>query len=1086
MSNPLKTFLDDVRAVRSTGQATAEQSYYPAVYTLLTAIGNSGNGPVRHSALQHPAGVEGNFPDVAIYETESRALALPVEVKAANADLRRLASSAQALRYATTFGGGVVLVTNLRQWALAEVDENGHLQIRATVEVAATEAALDAPSTLDLDRLWTQLKMLVADGLVERASQGSPKVLASLLAYHARNMRDAITAAGNPSDLLASLNEALSRGLHIELEDEHLTPTVVQTLVYGAFAAWLNVDKPQRFDWMQASYRLTVPVFAEILHAALRPTLLRKCDLTPHLKSVERVLRWTDRDRFTKDFDGDAIQYFYEPFLAEFDATLRSDLGVWYTPKEIADYQVARAHHHVTSDLGISDGLADESVYLLDPAAGTGTYLIAAIDFLCDLHKANGEPESVAAQRALDAMLTRFIGFEILPAAFIICHLHLARRLAQHGAALDETDRLRVYLTNSLTGWDPDSGPEGLTLFPELETELHDAAIAKQRDPVVVVLGNPPYHGFSSAESDEERAMLKPWVDELMPVWGLRKHRMNDLYVRFWRMSIHRILNLTERGIVSFITNRKWLGGRSYPSMRAAVVNGFHDVWVDDLHGDVHDRSHAGDQSIFTTNIATGIRVGTAIVTAVKRDHAVTSEATVMLADYRGAAADKRELLNQRRNAAMNTGYRPVTVSRASRYRLASDAGDDHPTLDEYFPLFFSGVQPTLEERVMAFEKQTIVDRFKDYFNPQLDWEALIRLHPALGAGARAQAVWSTLRQATVFDAKAVVPFLYRPFDVRYLYWETQPGLLHRHRREMQPYERNVTDQVWLVAPQTRRRAGAARPLASRAVAGYHSVDPDARAFPLYTFALRAADTTDEEGLPLDVEASTAATTCATEWAEAVARLLSVDEKSAGETVFFALVAITHSTDWLSSQAAEADEFPMVPLPADANDLRAAAEIGRRITDLMDMRRQVDGVTRGTIQQHLRSIAVADQVAGHQQLIHGRAGVTGGLRDGRDVMWDDQHGWRDVPDEVWGYNVGGFQVLSKWLSYRRETGLTVSDRREFPMLCRRIQAIIDSAPACDRLYASAINNPLAATNQTETSQVGDPETSVDPGETLDS
>ena len=54
------------------------------------------------------------------------------------------------------------------------------------------------------------------------------------------------------------------------------------------------------------------------------------------------------------------------------------------------------------------------------------------------------------------------------------------------------------------------------------------------------------------------------------------------------------------------------------------------------------------------------------------------------------------------------------------------------------------------------------------------------------------------------------------------------------------------------------------------------------------------------------------------------------------------------------------------------------------------------------------------------------------------------------------------------------------------MLCRRIQAIIDSAPACDRLYASAINNPLAATNQTETSQVGDPETSVDPGETLDS
>jgi len=398
-------------------------------------------------------------------------------------------------------------------------------------------------------------------------------------------MRDAITGTGNVDALLAPISAGLRDGLQIDLPPDLLVPTVVQTLVYGLFAAWLESDEPGDFNWMDTAYRLQVPVFADVLHAALRPQLVRASRLTVHLESIARVLAWTDQTAFAGRFDGDAVEYFYEPFLAEFDPVLRGKLGVWYTPREIADYQVARADHHLKHDLGLPQGLADPSVYVLDPACGTGTYVAAVLRHIHRTHVDNGEPEAVAAERAREAATARVLGFEILPAAFIISHLHLGRILHQLGAAPLGADRLRIYLTNALTGWGSDAAPVGETLFPELEEELRSPAAVKHHDPVLVVLGNPPYEGYSTAETDEERRMLAPWIEPLWPQWQVRKHRLNDLYVRFWRVAIERIATLTGRSVVSFITNRKWLAGRSYPAMREAVVTSFQHVRVDDLHG---------------------------------------------------------------------------------------------------------------------------------------------------------------------------------------------------------------------------------------------------------------------------------------------------------------------------------------------------------------------------------------------------------------------------------------------------------------------------------------------------------------------
>lgn len=370
-THPLTHYANAIRRIHQTNLGTAETSYYPALNVLFEALGEEATPKlIPVSQLSDRSVADNTFPDFGLVERHSRALVLPVEVKPVSVKIETVAASTQARDYAKAYGGGLCLVTNLWQFSLVRIDEEGNAQEDLTRRISIAASAddlLQGNLTEDLEKAWSDLRILLIEAGRPRGSITAPKQVATLLAYHAQRMRDAINASGDPDEMMSSLRSALNNGLQIDLSGEHLVPTVVQTLVYGVFAAWLETDEPEDFDWMQASYRSTVPVFAEILHEALRPSLLRECDLLPHLKNVESVLHWTNRASFTDQFDGDAIQYFYEPFLAEFDPVLRGDLGVWYTPREIADYQIARCHHHVVNDLGVSEGIADTGVYLLDP-----------------------------------------------------------------------------------------------------------------------------------------------------------------------------------------------------------------------------------------------------------------------------------------------------------------------------------------------------------------------------------------------------------------------------------------------------------------------------------------------------------------------------------------------------------------------------------------------------------------------------------------------------------------------------------------------------------------------------------------------
>jgi predicted helicase len=334
-----------------------------------------------------------------------------------------------------------------------------------------------------------------------------------------------------------------------------------------------------------------------------------------------------DRSSFFKTFDtGQAVQYFYEPFLEAFDPQLRKQLGVWYTPPEIVQYMVARVDAVLRSELGLLDGLADKNVYVLDPCCGTGTYLAEVLRRIEETLRQKGD-DPLIGQDVKEAAQSRVVGFEILSAPFVIAHWRVGNLLASIDAPLDASkgERPAIYLTNSLTGWEPPTGPKAtLPLFPELEQERDQAEHVKRDVKILVVLGNPPYNAFAGTSPEEEQELVEPYKEGLVKTWGIKKFNLDDLYVRFFRIAERKIVQ-TGQGVFSYISNHSYLSDISFVVARERLLKEFDAIWIDCMNGDSRETGKLTptglpDPSVFSTDYnKAGIRVGTAVSLFVRR-----------------------------------------------------------------------------------------------------------------------------------------------------------------------------------------------------------------------------------------------------------------------------------------------------------------------------------------------------------------------------------------------------------------------------------------------------------------------------------
>ncbi|WP_094552141.1 type ISP restriction/modification enzyme [Rubricoccus marinus] len=1101
----LDAYADDV-APLAAADTTREETYYPALRTLVQRLlGHLGlPADVRTNTSERRKGGR-DVPDLALYDGGGDFVTVCFEVKRPDADIRDLAFSTgtndQVGRYLARTG--VVVLSTVRQFALLTPDADwsgdgpvppDRRTLHEVVEIWASEDALAD------GRRPARVAAEVAE-LLERAATlyapiGEPETLARVLARQARRAKADFPAQF--TNAVGALADDFGEALGVTFADakgeEFFRSSLVQTVYYGLFAGWTlshldrDADGEREFHWRDIAEHLRLPFLSGLFHEIQHPRRLAELGLRPYLDLATETLGRVDEDRFFRRLDipalapladgadegvaggeagegggvGDlgrtiasAVVYFYEPFLETFDPDLRKELGVWYTPPEVVRYQVRRADA-LLREMGLARGLADESVVVLDPACGTGAYLIETLACIAETLRRDGVEDELG-DTLLRAVERRVLGFEILTAPFVVAHLQIHLLLASLGAEPGKDHRPGVFLTNALTGW---SGGSQLDLnFPELKEERDAALQVKTDAEVIVVLGNPPYNRFAGVPVEEEAFILdayqgvtrndngrKVGSTRLYSEYGIRKQVLEDLYVRFFRVAEERVGVHAPHGVVSFISNNSFLRGRSHPLMRESLLSHFDEVWVDNLNGDkyrtgkrIPDWAPSGaggaDESVFTTaRDPRGIQPGTAITTLVKRpDHDAGGPAAVHYRDFWGRADAKRAALLRSLDelteaeadeaAVLPQGPRSYDAlaapTRERTYKLlpyeTTGGYEDWYGLDELFEQRVQGVNPNRglqEKSLVDVNRDALAERMRAYFSDDVSHDDFAADHPGLAKDwARYDyvAVREALQEHSAFDSDAVEPYVVFPLDARFIYYERSYYADHpdekaiklmNEQRRVELGE-NIHGNELLVTVPEARQTSEGLPLLATSLFDHHLHDRGPAAFPADVDHVVPAVEGDMFTEAQPERVVRAANLFSEVWDHA-RETFGLDGDLSGEDargfvrrLFRVSLALLHAPAYQDDHRdALSQDWARVPVPRDPHVFDRAVALGGQIATLLDPLQDAEPVARAVLgDDRLAALAKLRRVGG------------GPVREG-DLRVEILHfggsngGWRPVPDQA--------------------------------------------------------------------------------------
>lgn len=449
----------------------------------------------------------------------------------------------------------------------------------------------------------------------------TPKALADALAPLCRLLRDdALAAVQLEGSAMQMLAAEWRHYLFADADDQQFADAYAQTVTYALLlarvegAADLKVDAADQLDERHG-------LLAQVLRILAQKESREEVEVPIDL--LERAIGAVDPLMMSTGGKTDPWLYFYEDFLAAYDPKLRNNRGVYYTPGQVVQAQVTLVTELLRERFGKGLGVVDDDVVLLDPAAGTGTYLLAAIDQgLTEAVSRFGPGE--AAGRATTAA-SNFHGFEILVGPYAVAHLRVAQRILERGGTLPE-DGVQVYLADTLESpFVPGGGKQTSLTHKKLSEESERARRVKAEERVLVCIGNPPYDrqqidpdekgterkgGWVRFGGDGEEPILDSFTEPVREAGqgGQLKNLYND-YVYFWRWALWKVFEQSGGGgIVSFITASSYLRGPAFAGMRKVMRETFDEMWIIDLGGD--NLGARRSENVFAIQTPVAIAIG--------------------------------------------------------------------------------------------------------------------------------------------------------------------------------------------------------------------------------------------------------------------------------------------------------------------------------------------------------------------------------------------------------------------------------------------------------------------------------------------
>lgn len=374
--------------------------------------------------------------------------------------------------------------------------------------------------------------------------------------------------------------EAFEQELIESLTKERFADLYAQTITYGLFASRMRVKNAFKKELAWQFIPESLALLREIFYSFTGPNLPESVSWI--VDDIAQVLEKADIPRILKEFkttrwEEDPVIHFYETFLATYNPKERERLGVYYTPLPVVSYIVRSVDQLLKEKFQKPEGLATNGVTLLDPAAGTLTFVVQAIKQVRQQLKRKRK-NGLIRSYIEDHILPHFHAFEILIAPYTVGHFKVAMTLEEMGYRFKEHERFQFYLTNTLEMKEP----KEKSFLTDLTREGQEAHRIKEKVPILVVLGNPPYSVSSENKSEFIEGLMEDYKEDVRAERNIQP--LSDDYIKFIRFA-HWKIEQAGKGVLGFITNNSYLSGIIHRGMRRKLLEVFDEIYVVNLHG---------------------------------------------------------------------------------------------------------------------------------------------------------------------------------------------------------------------------------------------------------------------------------------------------------------------------------------------------------------------------------------------------------------------------------------------------------------------------------------------------------------------
>jgi predicted helicase len=708
------------------------------------------------------------------------------------------------------------------------------------------------------------------------------------------------------------------------------------------------------------------------------------------------------------------------------------------------DYLVRAVDDTLRASFGKPLGLADKDVRLLDPALGTGTFLLAGAQ------KAADETEAALGSGAVkgvleDHVLRHFYGFELLPAPYTISHLKLALFARDRNVKfLDK--RAQVFLTNTLGDPVQRADDGGLLAFfvPGLIEEAAAAERVKADQPILVVIGNPPWYAASHNKQPEIERLFDAWknIDGRPGSPKVKDARiaLNDDYLKFLRWAVWKVVEQpggARHGIVAFVTNHGFINNRVHRGVRKALLDAFEDVWVFNTHGN----RRLAVRGVSDENVFAPVKQGVAMTVLVRSDAKKDGLATVHYREMRGTRKQKYAVADEMRLA--HDGWSIVDPVKPFWSFAPADAPsedvdkgggyDTWPSVVDIFPVSTSGIQSSHDDLVMDVTAEGVADKIQQVSDGSISDEVLKERY-RITENDRWK--WATQREAFAgFDQTKVIPWLYRLFDRRFVYWD--PLFVQWPRTKVmrhllkRPIGFGGEHRLALVVQR-------ARPIATIATVVRGPATAHVTGNWCHIYPLRLSDATAEETwLPASDDWRENLDPGLAKFLEAVyARRSSVEEIG-----WYAFAILSTPAYRQRFSASLAIDHPRIPFPAEVSVFENLASLGEELG-----------------KAHLLEAPVAPDI----RFVGSGTNQVSGVRydQGASRVWvNASQSFSGVPADAWTWGEG-FRPLEHYLDERMGRRLDTEQIQAYQSAIHAVRECLRLAPALDALLEAVLSDPI--------------------------